>query len=139
MSLNSLVPQASTTIPRPSFSNSYNAVDSTMKVQNLAPLAAAIAPSLACLHSAGSVLFPSGGPVLQTAYIVDDGRSVCDSGRGHWVEGSQWRISCIGGYGMRIATDGVDVWYDTPHGSFRWQHTGARSDSAFAWDNWKFC
>jgi hypothetical protein len=82
----------------------------------------------ACLHYSASLDY---GPLVQSAYINDDGVQVCSGTKynnpNDYYGRVHWSMICISGYSlyidMNLDTE-LPIWYyGTPHGSYQWSVT----------------
>ncbi|WYZ41970.1 hypothetical protein EsH8_V_000865 [Colletotrichum jinshuiense] len=105
-----------------------------MKI-SLTALAMAIPSTLACLTFSGNAI----NGELKAAFILDDGKLVCDGVWGVGNAGNSWLITCQSGYNLEFRKDGRWVGYDTPHGRFTWNQDVIGGGNGFSWNVRQFC
>ncbi|KAL0939958.1 uncharacterized protein CTRU02_206568 [Colletotrichum truncatum] len=102
---------------------------------SITAMAMAIPSTMACLTFSGYTI----GDNLRSAWIVDDGRAVCDAVWGVGNTGNSWLVTCQPGYALEFRKDGRWVGYDTPHGRFTWNQDVNGPSSGFSWNIRMFC
>ncbi|KAJ3495826.1 hypothetical protein NLG97_g3108 [Lecanicillium saksenae] len=112
-----------------------------MKSDILLYFATAIGSAAGCLQTVGSISNTDPrAPKLRTAYVIDNGKAVCDAARGvRDYSAHTWDVTCTQPYRLQVSKDGNAVWYTAPSGVFHWGHNFAADQKLKDWNEWHFC